>query len=514
MKRIHCLLPGIVLLIMTMGILCPTSAAETSKPTLRQAQGLPNILFILVDDLGWSDVGCYGSTLHETPRVDGLAEEGVRFTDAYAASPVCSPTRASILTGKYPARINFTRATPTHNFPQEEITLPEALKEAGYRTAHLGKWHLMLYGEKGKGSRPEDHGYDVNIGGHAAGTPGSYFFPYKNKKRSSKDVPDLEDGKPGDYLTDALTDKAIDFIEETGDQPFFVSLWYHTVHTPVTGRKDKIARYEEKLKKLGLSEPAGADKEHESWNRKRQDNPTYAAMVESMDENVGRLLDYLKESGLEENTIVMFMSDNGRLSTNSKSPKGGPTSNLPLRAGKAWVYEGGIREPLIIKWPGVTKAGTVCSEPVISTDFYPTLLDMAGLPKRPHQHLDGISLAGLLTGTADRLDREALYFHFPHDHSVNSMGASAAIRVGDYKLVERFSDMSVELFDLEKDIGEQTDLSKEKPKKAEKLREMLHAWRTDTGAWIPADRTAGSKKKGRKASFPTDKSDLPARRPE
>ncbi len=450
------------------------------------APARPNVVFFLIDDLGWADVGCYGSTFHETPNIDRLASEGMRFTNAYAASPVCSPTRASIMTGKYPARINFTRATPTESMPLAEVTLAEALKDAGYRTAHFGKWHLQIHHEKGKTHYPECQGFDVNVGGHSAGQPGSFFFPYKNKKRSSNDVPGLEDGKPGDYLTDVLTDKAIQFMQETVDKPFFLNMWYYTVHTPVTGKKDKIAKYEKKLADMGISEPAGADKEYESWNRKRQDNPVYAAMVESMDENVGRILEYLKSSGRDKDTVVIFMSDNGGLSTNSKSSKGGPTSNLPLRAGKAWVYEGGIREPMIVKWPGVTAKGRVCDVPIISTDFYPTILDMAGLPLKPKQHLDGLSLTGLLRGQTKELERKALYFHFPHDHAVNNMGASGAIRAGDHKLVERFSNGKVELYNLRDDLGEQTDLSQAQPALTAKLRRMLHDWRTATAATMPA----------------------------
>ncbi len=461
-----------------------THAGISETETAPGAKGKPNIVFILVDDLGWADVGCFGSTFHETPRIDQFASEGLRFSNAYAASPVCSPTRASILTGKYPARVNFWRATPTENLPHKEVTLPEALKEAGYRTAHLGKWHMNLHGEKGMGHGPEGHGYDVNIAGHSSGGPGSYFFPYTKKGSTKNAVPDMEDGKPGDYLTDALTSKAIEFMKETKDQPFFLSMWYYAVHTPVMGKEEKIEKYQKKAKKLGLAKGSGAIPEGERYSRKQQDNPAYAAMVESMDENVGRILDYLKASGLAENTIVVFMSDNGGLSTIS-SPKGGVTSSLPLRGGKAWVYEGGIRVPMIIKGPGVTTQGQVCDTPVVSTDFYPTLLEMAGLPLRPEQHLDGLSLKPLLTGEKDTLNRDALYFHFPQDHHVNSMGPSAAIRVKDFKLVERFSDGSLELFNLNEDRGEQKNLSKEMPEMTERLQKRLHQWRKDTHAPMP-----------------------------
>ena len=469
----------------TLSTLCLGALFSIAIPSLNAGTSrAPNILFILVDDLGWADVGCFGSTFHETPNVDRLAEEGMRFTNAYAASPVCSPTRASILTGKYPARVNFWRASPTESLALEEITLAESMKEGGYRTAHMGKWHLQIHQEKGHEHYPEAQGFDVNIGGHGAGQPGSFWFPYKSKKGSKNDVPDLEDGKPGDYLTDVLTDKAIEFMEDSGDQPFFLNLWYYSVHTPVTGKEDKVAKYKEKLAKQRGSKSMAPREDHDRWTRSQQDNPEYAAMVESMDDNVGRLLDFLKSSGLDGNTVVVFMSDNGGLSSNT-SPKGGPTSNLPLRAGKAWVYEGGIREPLIMKWPGATKAGSVCDVPVVSTDFYPTLLEMAGLPLKPKQHLDGVSLTGLLKGSADRLDREALYFHFPQNHHVNGMGASAAIRVGDYKLVERFSNGKVELYNLKDDLGEQNDLAASLPEVADRLKKILHDWRDETGVYMP-----------------------------
>ena len=446
----------------------------------------PNFLFILVDDLGRQDLNCYGSEFHETPHINKLAKEGVLFSDAYAASPVCSPTRASIQTGKYPSRINFTRATPTHNLPYEETTLAEALKETGYKTAHMGKWHLRLYKEKGDKHLPTEHGFDINIAGHSAGQPASFFYPYKAKARKyeKNNVPHMEDGKEGDYLTDALTTKAIDFMNDHKDQPFYLNLCYYTVHTPVTGKKDKIQKYVKKLRAAGIHESAGAIQDYETFARKKQDNAEYAAMVESMDENIGRLNDFLKKSGLGQNTVVIFTSDNGGLSTH-KSNKGGVTSSFPFRGGKAWVYEGGIREPLIIKWPRVTKAGSEVTTPVISTDFYPTMLEMAGLPLRPKQHLDGLSLVSLLKGESKNLDREDLHFHFPHDHTVNGMGASAAIRSGDYKLVERFADGKLELFNLKNDPAESKDLSSQFPEITKELHKKMKLWRQETNSMMP-----------------------------
>ena len=450
------------------------------------ANDKPNFLFILVDDLGRQDLECYGSEFHETPHINQLAKESALFSNAYAASPVCSPTRASIQTGKYPSRINFTRATPTHNLPYEETTLAEALKEAGYKTAHMGKWHLRLYKEKGDIHLPTEHGFDINIAGHSAGQPASFFYPYQAKaaKYAKNNVPHMEDGKEGDYLTDALTTKAINFMNEHKDQPFYLNLCYYTVHTPVTGKKDKIKKYEAKLKSEGITESAGAIQDYTTFARKKQDNAEYAAMVESMDENIGRLNNFLKESGLDKNTVVIFTSDNGGLSTN-KNSKGGVTSSFPLRGGKAWVYEGGIREPLLIKWSGVTKTGSEISTPVISTDFYPTILTMAGLPLKPEQHLDGLDLSALLKGEATSLNREELHFHFPHDHTVNGMGASAAIRVGDYKLVERFADGKLELFNLTNDVGETKDLSSEFPEITKELHKKMKTWRQETNSMMP-----------------------------
>lgn len=457
----------------------------------------PNVVLILVDDLGWADLGVSGSTFYETPNINRLAAEGVYFSDAYAANPVCSPTRASIQTGKYPSRLKITNHSgirgamgPQYklnppmvegSMPLEDVTLAEALQEAGYTTAHMGKWHLQAHGEKGREHYPEANGFDVNIAGHNAGQPGSFHFPYKSEQHAWSNVPDLDDGKEGDYLTDSLTDKAIDFIKSHRNGPFYLNLWYYAVHTPIEPRKDKVEKYRRKVKALGLDKTMGeAVPEHGSFTHAHQDDAGYAAMVESMDENVGRILETLKELNLENDTIVIFMSDNGGLSTGS-GPNS-PTSNLPLRAGKGWVYEGGIRVPLIIRLPGVVRAGVKSAEPVVSTDLYPTILDLAGLPQKPGQHVDGRSLKPLLTGGASSLDREALYFHYPHYHPINTMGPAGAIRARDFKLVEVFETGEVELYDLGKDPREQHDLSREMPGVAARLKQLLHAWREETGS--------------------------------
>jgi arylsulfatase A-like enzyme len=457
----------------------------------------PNVILILVDDLGWADLGCYGSSFHQTPNLDALARSGALFTDAYAASPVCSPTRASILSGKYPSRIGMSYLAgvrgpsgPGHrllpppvagSIPQGDITLAEALREAGYATAHIGKWHLQGHTEKGEADFPERHGFDVNIGGHRAGQPGSYYFPYKSKNHPATDVPGLNDGREGDYLTDALTDQAIGFMRQHAEEPFFLNLWYYTVHTPIEPRRDQLAVYKEKARRLGLDKGGKqAAPELQSFTRTRQSDPAYAAMVAVLDENVGRLMAELQRLGLSEDTIVVFFSDNGGLSTGPGPNM--PACNLPLRAGKAWLYEGGIREPFIVSYPAAVKAGLRISEPVVSTDIYPTILGLAGLPPRPQQHVDGLDLAQLLEGKADSLDREAIYFHLPHYHHINTMGPSGAVRAGDHKLVEVYETGKTELYNLRDDPGEQHDLSAEKPELARELAAMLRVWRKSSGS--------------------------------
>ncbi|NME68058.1 sulfatase [Flammeovirga aprica JL-4] len=463
----------------------------------------PNVIFILVDDLGYMDLGCYGSSFYETPNLDGLAKKSVMFTNAYAASPVCSPTRSSVMTGKYPSRIKMTNHSgiagpkgpgykmnapkPVGSLPLEEYTLAEAMKDNGYFTAHVGKWHLQNHGEKGKAHYPEAHGFDVNVAGHNAGQPGSYFFPYQHPKHIWSNVPGLEDGLPEEYLTDRLTTEAINIIQEKREKPFFLNLWYYTVHTPLEGKKEKIEKYIKKAKKMGIDGVLDGVPEHNHYQKKIQNNLSYAAMVESMDENIGRIIASLKKEGLYDNTIIIMTSDNGGLSTGRGAYSA--TSNLPLRAGKAWVYEGGIREPLLVYWPEKTKKGVQCNEPVVSTDFYPTILDMVGAKKVNEQHLDGESLLPLLKNSNASLKREALYFHYPHYHNENSMGPSGAIRMGDYKLVERFDDMSVELYNLKDDLGETKDISKENPELTAKMKEKLHKWRKETDAVMPTMNT-------------------------
>jgi len=450
----------------------------------------PNFIFILIDDLGWTDLGSYGSDLYETPNIDRLAAEGMRFTDAYAACAVCSPTRASIMTGKYPARLDITDwiggrqrgmflpAEYEHQLPLEEITIAEALEEAGYDTGYVGKWHLG-----GEGFHPDDQGFDLNVGGHAAGSPASYFSPYRRNPESDSynDVPDLAGGREGEYLTDRLTDEAIGFIERDREGPFLLYLAHYAVHTPVQSKPELTEKYRERLASMPEPEGPANRSEHGDWGITNlvQDDPVYAGMVQSVDESVGRVIDALKSSGEYENTIIIFMSDNGGLTTLARSA-GSPTAVLPLRAGKGWYYEGGIREPMIIRWPGVTRKGSHCSEPVTSTDFYPTMLAMAGLAPRPDQHQDGLSLVPLLEESGD-LDREALFWHSPHYHGSGNRPAGA-VRAGDWKLIEWFEDGSLELYNLKEDISEEHDLAGEMPERTEELHSMLADWRREVDA--------------------------------
>jgi arylsulfatase A-like enzyme len=408
--------------------------------------------------MGWVDTGCYGSTFYETPNIDRLAGQGVRFINAYAACPVCSPTRASILTGKYPARLRLTDWIPGHKMPKaklkgpefhqelplDEVTIAEALKDAGYRSASIGKWHL------GKAPfDPEHQGFNVNFAGGYNGHPESYFYPYK--------VPPVPNGRAGEYLTDRLTDEALRFIEENRDRPFFLYLPHYAVHTPLQAKEAMIAKYRDKAK------PGQG-----------QNNPTYAAMIQSVDEGVGRVMDKLEALAIAERTIVFFMSDNGGLVP--------VTSNAPLRAGKGTLYEGGIREPMIVRWPGVTEPGAVCDTPVISVDFFPTILDMAGVKPRV-KDVDGLSLVPLLKHRKP-VHRHRLYWHYPHYHP-GGAHPSGAVRDGDYKLIESYENGHVELYNLKTDISEADNLAEKMPEKARDLRESLHRWLETVDAQMP-----------------------------
>jgi arylsulfatase A-like enzyme len=422
-----------------------------------------NVVLILADDLGWTDLACFGSDLHETPALDRLARDGMKFTQNYSACTVCSPTRAALLTGKYPARLHITDWIPgmmpdnpkllvpdwTKQLPLAEVTLAEVFKAAGYATGSIGKWHLG-----GEAYYPERNGFDVNI----AGTDRS-----ASKYHAPWNIPTLTpDGKPGDYLTDRLGDEAVKFIERCKDKPFFVYLPHFAVHSPVQGRADLVAKYKAKSKQ-GL-------------NHK---NAAYAAMVESLDSAVGRVRAKLDELKLADRTIVIFVSDNGgRIPT---------TSNAPLRYGKASAYEGGVRVPLIVHWPGVTKPGSVCDAPVITMDLFPSLVEMTGIPLGDGRPIDGISLVPLLRG-GTRPTRDTMFWHYPHHQHYQLGGAMpyGAIRSGDFKLIEFFNDMHVELYNIRNDISEKTDLAATELAKVEELRTRLHAWRKEVNAQMPS----------------------------
>ncbi len=458
------------------------SIMSSKKPAKRL-----NFVFILVDDLGWTDIGCYGSSFYETPNIDKLAGQAMRFTNAYAACPVCSPTRASIMAGKYPARMgttdyfgaagpnarrwqskNVLPAVYINKLPLEEVTIAEALKEADYNTFFAGKWHLG----PSKEFWPEQQGFDDNKGGWSRGGPygpGKYFVPYGN--------PRLEDGPKGEHLPDRLATETVKFINDNKDKPFLAYLSFYSVHTPLVCREDIKQKYIEKKNKLGLKSEWGTEGKRKV--RLVQEHAVYAAMVDAMDQACGKVLDALKQLRLEDNTAIIFMSDNGGLSTS----EGHPTSNLPLRAGKGWLYEGGIREPMLIKWPGVTKPGSLCGEPVISTDFYPTMLEMAGLDPRPKQHVDGVSLVPLLKGKKT-LGRKAIYWHYPHYGNQGGAPASA-VRYGNWKLIKWYEDNQLELYDLKEDIGEKNNLADKKPELADKLHKRLNEWLKKMDAKYP-----------------------------
>lgn len=445
----------------------------------------PNIIFYLIDDLGWADLQCYGSKFHETPNLDRLAERGMRFTDAYAACPVCSPTRASIMTGKYPARLGITDwigasqkrkalVTPENVgfLPTDETTIGDAMKSEGYKTAYFGKWHLGGKDEH----HPAKQGFDYHRGVNRAGQPGSYFFPFSRKKGENKSsaVPDFEAAMEGDYLTDLFADEAVKFVEKNRDESFFLFLSHYSIHTPIQAKSDHVEKYEKKLESMKQDAgPKFRDEKGYGRTRLHQDNPALAGMVESVDASVGRMLDKLDELGLSEDTIIVFTSDNGGLST-LQGERVGPGCSLPLRGGKGWMYEGGIRVPLIVCWPGVTEASTTCAVPVVSTDFYPTILDMAGVSARPQQHVDGVSLAGLLKGK-QQLSREAIFWHYPHYHGSGNR-PTAAVRKGDFKLVRWYENGEEELFRLSDDPGEQKNLASNMTVLRGQLSQELDEW--------------------------------------
>jgi arylsulfatase A len=427
----------------------------------------PNVVLILIDDLGWADLGCQGSKFYETPHIDRLAASGMRLTHGYSACTVCSPTRAALLTGMYPARLHVTDWIEGHkrpfaklqvpdwtmHLPHETFTIAEAFKANGYATCHIGKWHLG-----GEAYWPKSHGFDINIGGNHRGQPPSYFFPYE---REAIKLPGLSDGKEGEYLTDRLTDEAIAFVTANKDRPFFLYLPHYTVHTPLQAKAEIVDKYRAKAERL-------PDQPHK--------NAVYAAMIESLDTGVGRLLAALDELKLRENTIVIFTSDNGGLLSS--------TSNPPLRAGKGSAYEGGVRVPLIVSYPPAIAAGSTSDVPAMSIDLFPTLANLCGLAKEKSNRWDGVDLSPVLRQTGT-IERDALHWHYPHYHPGGAT-PYGAIRAGGYRLVEHYESGKVELYHLEDDVGESNDIAATHATLRDDLLAQLRAWRKDVGAQMPS----------------------------
>ena len=521
-KRI---LAGAAIALFVTQIFCPQTAmaeGETRKP---------NVIFFLADDLGWPDVGCYGSSFYETPAIDQLAKEGVKFDNAYATCQVCSPSRASILTGKYPARTNLTEwlggkkeqdheklhsAKKAEALPEGEITIAEALRRHGYATANYGKAHVSR--------DPKTYGFDEEITGWVR----SYHYPFGGHAGPGGKYDKTLQSKEGDYFTDKLTDAVLDFIERKKDQPFFVHLEHFATHDPIQGRKDLVEKYKKKLAKMpreegpdyilegNPDEPAPSEASiaemrknqrpddfintRTGWVKQKQDNVEFAGMLGAMDESLARIRAKLEELNIADNTIIIFTSDNGGMSATNRFRNDQEraqldqrfsSSMLPLRGGKGWLYEGGIRVPLIVYWPGHTEPGMVTDVPVTGTDFYPTLLEMLDLPLMPQQHKDGISFVPLLEGKPFN-GHDAIYWHFPHYSNHGNQSPGGAVRVGNYKLLEYFENGTVQLYDLENDLGEQNDISKERPEITQELLKMLQDWRQQTDAKMPEIKTAES----------------------
>ncbi len=455
----------VMLMVVNCCLLSVLSAAE--RPV--------NVVLIVADDLGAMDLGCYGSKFHRTPHLDKLAEDGMRFTQSYAACPVCSPTRASIMTGQYPQRWQLTDWLPgrldrpeqrlkrpmlRQHLPLEAVTIAEVLKPAGYVCASIGKWHLG-----GEGFEPTRQGFDINIAGNAAGTAASYFAPFG--KPGDKAMPGLQDAPEGEYLTDRLTTEAEKFIDQHHERPFFLYLPHFAPHTPLKAKADLIKKYPE------------AD-----TFRGQQNNPTYAAMLESLDESVGRVVRKLDELKLSSHTIVIFTSDNGGLATTEGVMKLPATSNAPLREGKGWLYEGGLRTPLLVKWPDAVKPNGTSDVPVCSIDLFPTLTYACGIDKSTIvPGIDGLSLLPLLK-QAGTLNREALFWHYPHYANQGSR-PGGAIRAGEWKLIEYYEEGRRELFHVAKDISESRNMAEQEPARVMELSEKLNVWRKSVGALMP-----------------------------
>lgn len=458
--------------------------AENSETTDRP----PNVIFILADDLGYHDLSCMGSKYYETPNIDRIANSGMIFTNGYAGCQVCSPSRATIMSGKTPARHGitdwigarngeewrkagrFNKLLPpeyVHNLPHEYVTLPEAMKEAGYKTFFAGKWHLGS-----EGSWPTDHGFDINRGGWDKGSPiGGYFSPWEN--------PNLENREAGENLSMRLAKETAGFLQAHQDTSFFAFLSFYAVHGPIQTTRQKWDKYREKAEQLGIAE-TGFEMGHFLPIRQVQDNPVYAGLVEAMDDAVGHVLNTLDSLGLAENTIIIFTSDNGGVAAGDAFA----TSNLPLRAGKGYQFEGGIREPYFINVPWLNSGGKTSDVPVNGTDFYPTILDLADVNLRPNEHSDGVSLVPLLEG--EQISARPLYWHYPH-YGNQGGEPSSIIRDGDWKLIHYYEDGREELYNLAEDLEETTDIAADHPDRVKALSEQLFAYLNEVGARYPTE---------------------------
>ncbi len=436
----------------------------------------PNVILVVADDLGYHDLSITGSQLYETPNIDQLAKSGMQFTNAYVSHPRCIPSRYSIQTGKFPARVQIPGGT--ENMRSSEITIGEAFKEVGYSTFFAGKWHLG----KDESLWPHYQGYDINKGGCKSGSPGSYFFPYHNDKRTPTDTPyyGIEEGVEGEYITDRLTDETVQFIKNHKDKPFFAVLSHYAVHTPFQAKQEKIDRYKEKLKTLNFDGAAYTLKDGET--KMLQDNAVYAAMVESLDESIGKLIQTLKDEGLYSNTIIVFTSDHGGLSNRGiKWKRPLATSNLPLRAGKGHIYEGGTKVPFFISYPKGIDSGTKTNQPTINTDIFPTLLELAGIPLRPQNHLDGMSMVPAIKGK-ESVER-TFFWHSPVSRAPYTGDENcSAIRMGNYKYLNFYDLQKVEMYNLETDPYETNNIVNSEPEMAEVLRKELELWKKNVNA--------------------------------
>ena len=439
----------------------------------------PNLVLIVADDLGWQDLHCYGNDLVETPNLDQMAADGVMFSNAYASASICSPTRASLLTGKNPVSVDITDYIPgkqyekqrrgieitdkylapefNHQLPLEEVTLAEILQQEGFATASIGKWHLG-----GEGYLPTDQGFDINIAGNHMGLPPSYYFPY-TAEHFDFEITHLSLKEDNLYLTDRLGNEAVDFIEENSNRPFFLYLPFYTVHTPWEGKKELVEKYQKIV-------TASKDTV--------QRDPQFLAMIESLDQNVGKVMQVLQEKKLEETTLVIFVSDNGGLNVEKGDQVFG-SYNKPLRGGKATLYEGGFRVPTMLKWPGKIPAGQVSKELIISTDIFPTVLQALQIENK--LSLEGVSLWPHVT-EKESVDRETFYWHYPHYHRTKP---GSVIRDGDYKLIHYYEDERYELYNLAEDISEDNDIAAEMPGKMKELQGKLDQWLNENNAKLP-----------------------------